>query len=59
MKWVKEGKKCVLILYRYINNEVMKFENICDLWGQTGEPTANAIQNCCYLITKKKSKYRY
>lgn len=33
MKWVKEGKKCVSILYRYINNEVMKFENICDLWG--------------------------
>lgn len=33
MKWVTEAKKCVLILYRYINNEVMKFENICDLWG--------------------------
>lgn len=34
MKWVKEGKKCVLILYWYINNEVnMKFENICDFWG--------------------------
>lgn len=33
MKWVKEGKKCVLILYWYINNEVLKFENICDFWG--------------------------
>lgn len=29
MKWVKEGKKIlILILYRYVHDEVMKFEDI-------------------------------
>lgn len=34
MKWVNEGKKNrILILYRYVNDEVIKFEDIGDLWG--------------------------
>lgn len=48
MKWVNEGKKNrILILYRYVNDEVIKFEDI-------GEPN---LPSKIVVISSQRKKY--